>query len=58
LTTINIDSNLCDGCGMCECPNGVLEIKEDKAIATDPDSCMVCGFCETECPQGAITVEE
>ncbi len=55
-----IDKEKCTGCGTCvnTCPQGVLELKGDKAEAVNPDNCIGCKACEAVCPVGAITVQE
>jgi len=54
---IEIDSELCSGCGLCVtvCPTGTISLKEGKAIASGEES-ISCGHCEAVCPQGAIHV--
>jgi NAD-dependent dihydropyrimidine dehydrogenase PreA subunit len=27
-----------------------------KAVVRYPEDCMLCGFCELDCPEGALTV--
>ncbi len=54
---IEIDRDLCIGCGLCVtvCPTETLSIVEGKAIASGEDS-ISCGHCEAVCPQKAIRV--
>ena len=53
-----VDTEKCTGCGSCasSCPQGVLEIKDGKAVVVNPDSCIGCRVCESTCPTGAIKV--
>ncbi len=55
-----IDMNLCMGCGTCidSCPMDVIRMDTvtQKAVIKYPEECMVCLFCERDCPEGAITV--
>lgn len=54
---IEIDGDLCIGCGSCVsvCPTKTISIIEGKA-AVSGDSSISCGHCEAVCPQGAIRV--
>jgi NAD-dependent dihydropyrimidine dehydrogenase PreA subunit len=56
--TLKLDTNLCNGCGMCAivCPHAVFEIIRGKANITDIDDCMECGACARNCKTGTITV--
>ena len=51
-----INEDECSGCGICvdTCPNGVLELVEDKATPVNEDDCSACASCMEECPMGAI----
>ena len=55
-----IDSDLCNGCGICieSCPMDVIRMdkKSKKAVIRYPEDCMICGWCTTDCPQNAISV--
>lgn len=55
-----IDTELCDGCGICVryCQVDVIRMDEEsnKAIIRYPEDCMTCGLCEIECPQKAISL--
>jgi uncharacterized Fe-S center protein len=49
-----IDTNLCDGCGICieECPVEAITMIDDNA-QIDMDICIRCGTCHKVCPQNA-----
>lgn len=55
-----IDQSKCTGCGTCasSCPQGVLEVREGKAVAVNEEACIGCRVCESVCPEGAITVQD
>lgn len=55
-----VDEASCTGCGICAdvCPMNVIEIIEGKAHPVRVDDCIACRACESQCPQGAITVED
>ncbi len=57
VTTV-INSELCNGCGLCltVCPSGTLTLKQGKATVTGNES-LGCGHCAAICPTGAITVK-
>lgn len=57
---IKIDEDKCDGCGSCipNCPEGALQIIDNKARLVSDLMCDGLGACIGECPQGAITTEE
>jgi 2-oxoglutarate ferredoxin oxidoreductase subunit delta len=51
----------CKACGLCIafCPRQVYERDEaGKPLVVRPDDCIGCRFCETHCPDLAITIEE
>jgi nitroreductase/NAD-dependent dihydropyrimidine dehydrogenase PreA subunit len=54
---IEIDGDLCSGCGLCEevCPTDAVSIAEGKAAASG-EQCISCGHCAAVCPQEAICV--
>lgn len=57
---IQIDEELCDGCGVCvpSCAEGALEIVDGKAKIVADIYCDGLGACLGECPTGALTVVE
>jgi heterodisulfide reductase subunit A len=58
VSTPEIDTALCDGCGMCvaACPSGALALDAGKATIALPEACRWDGACELACPRGAIAV--
>lgn len=49
----------CKGCGLCYsfCPQGVLEPNGNgRPRVVNPDKCTACHWCDTHCPDMAITV--
>ena len=59
-TIIEIDQDMCDGCGACEigCPEGALKIIDGKARLVGESLCDGLGACIGHCPRGAIHVTE
>jgi ferredoxin len=57
---IKINEDKCNGCGQCipNCPEGALQIIEEKARIISDIFCDGLGACIGHCPQGAITIEE
>ncbi len=57
---IEIDEELCDGCGQCvpSCAEGALEIIDGKAKVISDNLCDGLGACLGECPTGALKVIE
>ena len=57
---VEIDEELCDGCGMCAiaCAEGALEIKDGKARLIKESYCDGLGACLSGCPRGAVRVIE
>ena len=55
-----VDKEKCTGCGTCvsSCPQGVLEIRDGKAVVVNEEACVGCRVCESVCPEGAITVQD
>lgn len=56
---VNINEELCDGCGLCvpECHEGALQIIDGKARLISDLFCDGLGACLGHCPQGAITID-
>ena len=57
---ISIDAKLCNGCGLCipNCPEGAIQIIDNKARLVSDLFCDGLGACLGKCPQGAISIEE
>jgi Fe-S-cluster-containing hydrogenase component 2 len=57
---IEIDEDLCDGCGNCvpSCAEGALEIIDGKAKVVADIYCDGLGACLGECPTGALRIVE
>lgn len=57
---VKINPDLCNGCGICipNCPEGSLQIIDNKATLVSELSCDGLGACVGECPVGAISIEE
>ncbi len=57
---ININEDLCIGCGNCVtgCHQGALEIIDGKARLVRKDFCDGLGRCIGSCPTGALSIEE
>ena len=57
---VEIDEELCDGCGICvpACAEGAIEVVDGKARLVAEKYCDGLGACLGECPNGAITVVE
>lgn len=55
---------LCKGCGLCieKCPTKVIEWSKELAFNGSPTveprmtGCIVCGTCQTVCPDAAIAI--
>ncbi len=57
---IEIDEELCDGCGQCviACAEGAIQIIDGKAKLVSEKYCDGLGACIGECPRGAIKIVE
>jgi Fe-S-cluster-containing hydrogenase component 2 len=57
---IKIDTDLCDGCGLCAkaCHEGAISMVDGKARLIRDDYCDGLGDCLPACPTGAISFEE
>src|SRR5210317_1018265 len=57
---VEIDENKCNGCGLCipNCPEGALQIIDNKARLISDLFCDGLGACIGHCPEGAIEIEE
>ena len=57
---IEIDENLCNGCGQCvpSCAEGALEIVDGKARMIAEKYCDGLGACLGDCPTGALRIIE
>lgn len=57
---IKIDQDKCTGCGLCipNCPEGAIQMIDNKARLISDLFCDGLGACLGHCPEGAITTEE
>jgi Fe-S-cluster-containing hydrogenase component 2 len=57
---IEIDEELCNGCGQCvpECAEGAIQVIDGKARLVKDRYCDGLGACLGECPTGALTIVE
>ncbi len=57
---VEIDEELCDGCGQCVtgCAEGALDIIDGKAKVISDNLCDGLGACIGECPAGALQIIE
>ena len=56
---VNIDEDLCTGCGACvsPCAEGAIVLVDGKAKVVRDELCDGAGFCLGVCPTGALTIE-
>ncbi|MDR2912555.1 MAG: 4Fe-4S binding protein [Alistipes sp.] len=59
-TIINIDGEICVGCGACvsRCAQDALRMVDGRAVLVNDNYCDGLGNCIGECPVGAITLTE
>jgi len=59
VATLQLDQELCIGCGICEivCPHAVFQMTDGLAKIHDRDACMECGACSLNCETEAISVQ-
>jgi len=57
--TLQYDSSLCNGCGVCVdvCPHAAFEMRGRMAYLVKAQNCMECGACQLNCPTHAVQVE-
>jgi 2-oxoglutarate ferredoxin oxidoreductase subunit delta len=56
---VTIFETWCKGCGICIafCPKGVFEANgQGRPVISHPEKCTACRWCDTHCPDMAITV--
>jgi len=55
---LQVDSELCIGCGACEetCPFGAIEVVDGCAVVGD--NCTLCGTCVDACEVEALSIDE
>ena len=58
VTTIELDAAKCNGCGMCwrVCPHPVFGALKGSVEILEPDLCIECGACVTNCAESALSV--
>ena len=63
IADIEVDKDLCSGCGVCVtvCPYDATKLEKSDAgpvVVIDDLKCKRCGLCVTSCPVGAITIKD
>lgn len=66
MAKMNVDNEVCKGCGLCAtaCPKKIIEISKERlnskgyytAECIDQDACITCAMCAMMCPDCAITI--
>jgi len=58
MMNVVIDSELCNGCGLCipVCPDRIIRLNEEIA-EIHGEKCLECGHCRAACPLDAISIE-
>jgi pyruvate ferredoxin oxidoreductase delta subunit len=53
-----IDMDKCSSCMLCwvYCPEGAIQVENERVVGIDLDHCKGCGICAKECPRKAIAV--
>ena len=53
-----IDMERCTHCMFCWlfCPEGAIQVEDEKVVGIDLNYCKGCGICAHECPRKAITI--
>lgn len=52
------DSETCIHCMICwiNCPDGSIDVKDEKMTGIDYDHCKGCGICASVCPKNCIEI--
>ncbi|NHV60591.1 MAG: 4Fe-4S binding protein [Candidatus Verstraetearchaeota archaeon] len=60
MVSVKVDHEKCNGDAICisVCPTNVFDLKDNKAVATREQDCILCMACVSQCPTQAITVQE
>ena len=58
MISFHVQQDLCISCGLCvrDCPQSIIELKDDYPVVVNEEKCLRCGHCLAVCPQGAISV--